>query len=204
MNATELATILDLHGKWRRGEDGGVRANLFNADLSNANLSNADLSNADLSNANLSNANLSNADLSNAYLSNADLFNADLPNANLSNAYLSNADLSNADLSNADLSNADLSNAYLSNARGGIRYATVGWSALGEAGRTWLCVSLLALEATATHPAREASTCYHCGCFHGTESELRARIADGPERFRASRLLAVDFLAARMREMEVK
>lgn len=53
MNAKELKEVVAKHGKWLRGEDGGARAN-----LSDANLRYADLSDADLSGANLSDANL--------------------------------------------------------------------------------------------------------------------------------------------------
>ena len=113
-----LSEIISKHEKWLRGETGGERANLSNADLSNADLSNANLRYANLSNANLRYANLSNADLSNADLSNANLSNADLSNANLSNANLSNADLRYADLSNANLRYANLSNADLSRTEG--------------------------------------------------------------------------------------
>ena len=66
--ATELAEIIERHGKWLRDEDGGEPANLSYAnlsyaDLSYANLSYANLSYADLRYANLSYANLSYADL---------------------------------------------------------------------------------------------------------------------------------------------
>jgi len=86
LNEKELKKILEKHKKWLNDEEGGERANLWDADLSNADLSNADLSNADLSNANLWDADLSNADLWDADLSNADLRNANLRNADLSNA----------------------------------------------------------------------------------------------------------------------
>ena len=138
----------------------------------------------------------SRADLRGAEISGADLRGADLSRADLRGAELSGAYLSGADLSRADLRGADLSGA-----RGGLKYATVGWSGLGEEGRTWICVYLPALEKTDTREAREAETYYQCGCFRGTEAELRERIADGPESFRTSRMLAVDFLAARMAEM---
>ena len=121
--------------------------------------------------------------------------------AYLSGANLSGANLSGANLSGAYLSGAYLSGAYLSGARGGFKYATIGWSGLGEEGRTWICIYLPALEKTDTREARAAETYYQCGCFRGTEAELRKRIADGPESFRTSRMLAVDFLAARMAEM---
>ena len=103
MNATELKDVLEKHGKWLRGEDGGERAN-----LRDANLSDADLSCANLSDADLSCANLSCADLRDANLSGADLSGANLRDANLSCADLSGADLRGADLSGANLSGADL------------------------------------------------------------------------------------------------
>jgi hypothetical protein len=136
------------------------------------------------------------ADLSGAYLS-----GADLSRAYLSGAYLSGADLSGAYLSGADLSGADLSGADLSGASGGILTASVQWSDHGELGRQVLAVHLPALPATDKTPARDASTLYHCGCFHGDEAALRAYIADGAEDLRVSRTLALDFCAARMAEM---
>ena len=89
------------HLKWLRGENGGKRADLSEADLSRADLSRADLfganlSRADLFGANLFGANLSEADLSGANLSRADLFGANLFGANLSEADLSEANLSRA------------------------------------------------------------------------------------------------------------
>ena len=46
MNQEELKTILDNHGKWLRGEDGGVRANLRSANLQDADLEDAILEGA--------------------------------------------------------------------------------------------------------------------------------------------------------------
>ena len=77
----DIKKTLELHTAWRRGEEGGERA-----DLSGADLSRADLSGANLSGANLSRANLSGADLSRANLSGADLSGANLYGANLSGA----------------------------------------------------------------------------------------------------------------------
>ena len=53
---TELKAIIYKHAKWARGEDGGERANLRDADLSGANLRHANLHSADLCDANLSDA----------------------------------------------------------------------------------------------------------------------------------------------------
>ena len=121
MDKQELKNILDKHLKWLRGENGGKRADLSEADLSGANLSRADLFGAnlfgaDLFGANLFGADLSRADLFGANLSRANLFGANLFGANLFGANLSRADLFGADLSGANLSGADLSGANLSRA----------------------------------------------------------------------------------------
>ena len=98
---TELKAIVYKHAKWARGEDGGERAdlrdaNLCGADLRGANLSDGNLRNANLCCANLCCANLRGADLCGANLSGADLRDADLHNANLRGADLCNADLRGA------------------------------------------------------------------------------------------------------------
>ena len=116
MKTNELNEILKKHKMWLNDEDGGVRADLHNAnlryaDLCDANLHNANLCNADLCDANLHNANLRYADLCDANLRYANLCNADLCDANLSGANLCDADLHNADLRNANLRYADLSGA---------------------------------------------------------------------------------------------
>ena len=46
MTPSELKEILAKHGKWRRGEDGGERANLTGADLTGADLRDANLTGA--------------------------------------------------------------------------------------------------------------------------------------------------------------
>ena len=61
MTAAELAPILELHRKWRRGEPGGARANLTGANLTGADLTGADLAGADLARANLTDADLADA-----------------------------------------------------------------------------------------------------------------------------------------------
>ena len=98
MNRKELNDILENHKKWLDGEEGGVCANLRDADLRDA-----DLRDADLIDANLRDANLRDANLSGANLSGADLSGADLSGANLSGANLSGADLSGANLIDANL-----------------------------------------------------------------------------------------------------
>ena len=64
MNAEEIKRVLDLHGKWARGEEEGVRAYLRGAYLRGA-----DLSGADLSVANLRDAYLTGSELFEVYCS---------------------------------------------------------------------------------------------------------------------------------------
>ena len=103
---TELKAIIYKHAKWARGEDGGERADLRDADLRGANLRNADLRGADLCDADLCNADLRDADLSGANLRGADLSGANLRDANLHSADLSDAHLRDANLSDANLRDA--------------------------------------------------------------------------------------------------
>ncbi|MGL4354093.1 MAG: pentapeptide repeat-containing protein [Aeromonas popoffii] len=103
MNKEELAVIVENHGKWLRGEVGGVCADLRDADLRDANLRGADLRDADLRGANLRGADLRDADLRDANLRGADLRDADLRDADLRDADLRGADLRGADLRGADL-----------------------------------------------------------------------------------------------------
>jgi len=105
----KLDKILADHKKFLCGEEGGVKANLRDADLRGAYLRGADLSDADLSDANLSDADLRGAKINFADLSNANLSGADLSYANLSNANLSSTSLSDANLSYANLRDANLS-----------------------------------------------------------------------------------------------
>ena len=54
MDEKELQQILESHGKWLRGEEGGERANLHGADLRNTNLLGVNLRGAYLGGADLS------------------------------------------------------------------------------------------------------------------------------------------------------
>ena len=112
----DIKLILEKHAKWARGEDGGERADLCNADLRGADLCNADLRDADLCGANLCCANLSDADLRDANLCGADLRGANLSDGNLRNANLCCANLCCANLRGADLCGANLSGADLRDA----------------------------------------------------------------------------------------
>ena len=98
-----------------------------------------------------------------------------LKSAYLSGAYLSRADLSRANLSGADLSRADLS-----------AWAQVSFAGHGECGRM-----LTAYQQTDEPPMR-----FQCGCFSGTEDELRAYIASHDATLAPSRLLAIETVKA--------
>ena len=88
MNKEELTVIIDNHGRWLRGEDGGKCANLCGASLCGANLCGANLCGANLCDADLCGANLCDANLRDANLCSADLCSADLRGADLRGADL--------------------------------------------------------------------------------------------------------------------
>jgi len=96
--ADELKAVVEKHGKWLRGEEGGERADLRVADLRGAYLQVADLRGADLQGAYLRGADLRGADLRVADLQGADLQGAYLRGACLRGAYLQGAYLQVADL----------------------------------------------------------------------------------------------------------
>ena len=130
--------------------------------------------NAILKGANLSWANLSWADLSGANLREADLSGANLREANLSEANLSGANLSEANLSGANLSEANLSGAK------GIIYAQVSFNWHGERGRQLSAVKI------------GEEVFLFCGCFKGSEDDLKKYIRDSKEEYIASRTSALN------------
>jgi uncharacterized protein YjbI with pentapeptide repeats len=165
MKPEELKAILAKHDLWLASTGGNC----------------ADLSGANLSYANLSGANLSYADLSGANLSYANLRGANLRCVNLSGAILRVADLSGAYLRGANLGGANLSGANLSEVWG-ITVAACSWSSHGERGRQLSAVLL------------PDGLRFYCGCFEGSEQELRSYITDGRAQFMESRTKALDFL----------
>ena len=108
----------------------------------------------------------------------ADLREAKLSEANLSWAKLSGATLSGANLSGANLSKAD-----------GYLCASCSWTDHGECGRELLAVVI------------DNEPVYFCGCFMGSEGELREYIAKGEEKYKASRTIAFNFVSQRIKEM---
>jgi hypothetical protein len=97
---------LDLHAKWLRNEDDGVRLCARDANLQGAYLAGANLQGADLCGVDLCGANLCGAGLRGAELGGANLCGADLCGANLRDADLRDADLRGANLCGADLCGA--------------------------------------------------------------------------------------------------
>ena len=110
INDEELRKILNLHEKWLRGEENGIRA-----DLSWTDLKDMDLSYANLTAANLDYTILENSDLSYSFLSRANLSCANLKNANLSYTNLDHANFLNACLTDVNLKGAYLNNTILIN-----------------------------------------------------------------------------------------
>ena len=92
MTKEELKNVLYLHKKWLKNEDGGVKADLREANLRGADLRGANLRGADLCRADLRGADLRGADLCRADLRGADLWRADLRGANLLEANLREAE----------------------------------------------------------------------------------------------------------------
>ena len=125
------------------------------------------------------NAILKGANLSWADLSEANLRGANLRDANLSGANLSGANLSDANLSGANLSDANLSDANLSEAKG-IIYAQVSFNWHGERGRQLSAVKI------------GEEVFLFCGCFKGSEDDLKKYIRDSKEEYIASRTSALN------------
>ena len=96
MDNEKLKEILERHRKWLNDEDGGERANLYEANLYEANLYGANLREADLREADLYGANLREANLYGANLYGANLREANLYGTNLYGANLREANLCEA------------------------------------------------------------------------------------------------------------
>ena len=129
--------------------------------------------------ADLCGANLRGADLRGANLHGTDLCGADLRGANLRGANLRYTNLHGADLHGTDLCGADLSGADLRRARGLI-YAQISFTGHGESGRQLLAVKI------------DEQVIFFCGCFSGTEADLRVYIENGEENLKASRIFALE------------
>ena len=150
------------------------KVSLYSADLKNVDLSNIDLQRVDLRYANLRNANLELTGLEGSDMSGADLTKSNLRNANLRNVNLMLADLEGADLTGVNLAGAHVDRLL------GVNYAVCGFAGHGECGRTLLAIEI------------NSEVILFCGCFKGTEQELRYYIEEGTAKFKDSRLLALE------------
>lgn len=142
--------------------------------FSGADLRGVKLFGADLRGANLFEADLFGADLRDVDLRGASLFGADLREANLIGADLRSTNLIDARLSGASLNRANLSMAK------GVVYAQMSFAGHGEMGRQLLAVKI------------DEQIMFFCGCFQGTEADLREYIEDGNEELKASRTFALE------------
>jgi len=164
----ELKEILELHDKWLKGKDGGVRANLSYANLRYADLSSADLRYADL-----------------RY---ADLSSADLSSADLSYANLCSADLRSADLSYADLSSADLSYANLRETKNGELFVQNIYS-IGPIGSRKSSLTIWIFT--------DGTSLYQTGCFSGNEADFTIAVnKHSIPKHKADYLAAIQFINA--------
>jgi len=127
MNLTPCMTdhridiVLRLHGLWRRGENGGSRADfsggaLIHKKLGGADLRGANFRGADLRDTSFQGTDLRGADFSGAYLRRSNFQAADLSGASLRNANLRDANINFANLRGADLRGAHLRGANLQGA----------------------------------------------------------------------------------------
>ena len=104
---------------------------------------------------------------------------ANLSEAALRRADLSGANLREANLREANLSGANLSGANLSGAKG-IIYAQVSFNWHGERGRQLSAVKI------------GEELFLFCGCFKGSEDDLKKYIRDSKEEYIASRTSALN------------
>jgi len=150
-----------------------------------------DFCGVDLSNTSIPDINLNGAILRGATFHKTQLAGAQLRNATLYRADLRDADLTGANLAGANLANAKLQGAIMLNANfaesTGIRWAVCGWFSHGEIGRILLGVIV------------NGEARYFCGCFSGTEAELREYISKDPT-LAPSRIAALEFVAAKLKE----
>ena len=121
-------------------------------------------------------ANLTGANLTGADLRGTNFTGASLRGINLRGTNLRGTNLGGADLTGADLTGTDLTGVYP------LTYAQVSFSSHGECGRML----------TGVQQKGGGPTHFYCGCFFGTEQDLRSYIAEGPDNLKSSRTLALE------------
>ena len=161
----ELKEKLELHRKWLRGEEGGIKLDLRNTDLRHADLRQVDLRCAKLNNSDLRNSNLYEASLKGANLNNVDLRYADLESADLIYSHLEGTNLRYSDLSCADLSRLDLSKTKF--------YLTKLYKTKGN----FVGVENIGSRNDTTHYFYNDNRII-CGCFDGTMKEFEYKVKE--------------------------
>lgn len=96
--------------------------------------------------------------------------------ANLSDAYLRDADLRYANLRDAELSGANLSSAK------NVKFSQCSFDMHGECGRSITAVLI------------NGEIIIFCGCVKGGEAELREYIEKREDKYKKSRLFALEFV----------
>ena len=86
-----------------------------------------------------------------------------------------------------NLRSADLRGASLQQSKG-VKFSSCCWSGHGECGRQLLYVKL------------KGELWFFCGCFSGSEGDLRAYIKDGDDKRNPSRTKALEFLISCMQD----
>ena len=160
-------------------------ASLDGARLDRASLDGTSLDGASLDRASLVGASLVGARLDGASLDRASLVGANLDGARLDGARLDGASLDRASLVGANLVGASLVGANLvgANLDGALhRYSQIAFTGHGECGRMLTAIQL----------KKDGPVNYFCGCFTGTEQQLRHYIENGPENLKKTRTLAFE------------
>lgn len=126
LTQTEIAKILDKHGKWLDGERGGKRATFTDVSLVRADFHQRRLDKAVFTNVNMANAYLRGATLTEVVMKSVNLFRANLTHASFAKAKMAgcclrdtrcySTDFGHANLAGVDFRRANMQNAILRNA----------------------------------------------------------------------------------------
>ena len=189
----QLDLIIESHGKWLRGEDGGERADLSFKDISGANMSGADMRRANMSGANMIDADMSGANMRRANMSGANMGGANMIDANMRRANMSGADMRRANMSGANMSDADMIDANMIDAC--VWDTNFGGTKLNS---RWVVVAQIGSRKGTTYYDK-ANDVIRCGCFKGTLQEFKEAVerehSDHPV-YLAEYLAAITYIKA--------
>lgn len=197
------------HEKWLADNSTGKRADFsfrkgsylsfYGRNLSQAIFENSNLTSCLFAKANLTLSDFEKSNLAFNDFSEANLTKAELSLANIVSCYFTLTSLHGVafidslvkynDFTKAKFYSNDFSGTRLLENKG-LLYASCSWTDHGERGRTLLAI-LINKEVT-----------YYCGCFNGSEADLRVYIKQTSPNLAGSRLTALEFCAARIKEMQ--